>query len=84
MDKPADITLLILDIEKEIDPEDFASKGKNTPFWGWSCKGWPIATFVDGDLKWTEGVKHSEAQIDIGRWHDFDWRSVWRYKRDDG
>lgn len=57
----ADITLIDLNIEIEINPEGFVSKGKNTPFGGWSCKGWPIATFVDGDLKWTEGVKHSEA-----------------------
>lgn len=52
--KPADITLLDLEIEKEIDPSTFASKGRNTPFGGWVCKGWPTATFVDGNLKWSE------------------------------
>ena len=52
--KPADITLLDLNKEKEINPEEFASKGKNTPFGGWVCNGWPVATFVDGDLRWAE------------------------------
>lgn len=52
--RPADITLINLDNEKEIEPTTFASKGKNTPFTGWVCKGWPVATFVDGKLKWSE------------------------------
>lgn len=51
---PADITLIDLNMEKEINPQQFASKGKNTPFTGWNCKGWPVATFVDGELKWSE------------------------------
>ncbi|MBW8348608.1 dihydroorotase [Bacillus sp. IITD106] len=51
----ADITLLNLTQEKEINPENFASKGKNTPFGGWNCKGWPAATFVNGELIWSEG-----------------------------
>lgn len=51
----ADITLVDLNREKEITPENFASKGKNTPFSGWSCKGWPAATFVNGELIWSEG-----------------------------
>jgi len=51
----ADITLLDLELEKEITPENFASKGKNTPFGGWNCKGWPAATFVNGKLIWSEG-----------------------------
>lgn len=52
--KPADITLIDLEIEKEIDSAEFASKGKNTPFGGWSCAGWPVATFVEGNLVWAE------------------------------
>ncbi|MBS4193919.1 dihydroorotase [Lederbergia citri] len=51
----ADMTLLDLNQEKEINPENFASKGKNTPFGGWNCKGWPAATFVNGELIWSEG-----------------------------
>lgn len=51
----ADIVILDLHKEKSIDPAQFASKGKNTPFAGWNCKGWPVATFVDGTLTWAEG-----------------------------
>jgi len=51
----ADIVLLDLQHEKTIDPEEFLSKGKNTPFTNWSCKGWPVATFVDGEIKWSVG-----------------------------
>jgi len=51
----ANITLLDLNLVKEINPENFASKGKNTPFGGWNCKGWPVATFVNGKLIWSEG-----------------------------
>ncbi len=53
--KPADIVLIDLDHEEVIDPEHFASKGKNTPFAGWKCKGWPAATYVDGKLVWEKG-----------------------------
>ncbi|MDQ0215059.1 dihydroorotase [Oikeobacillus pervagus] len=52
----ADIAVINLKEEKEIDPQQFASKGKNTPFKGWKCKGWPVATFVDGKLIWQEGM----------------------------
>ena len=48
--KAADIVLLDLQEEKQIDVNEFASKGKNTPFAGWNCKGWPILTMVDGKV----------------------------------
>ncbi|MGN1386366.1 MAG: dihydroorotase [Bacillus sp. (in: firmicutes)] len=48
--KPADIVLIDLNEEKEIDVNEFASKGKNTPFAGWNCKGWPVLTMVDGEV----------------------------------
>lgn len=47
---PADLTVIDLDTEKEVDPDTFASKGKNTPFAGWKCKGWPAVTLVDGKI----------------------------------
>lgn len=46
----ADITVIDLTTEKTIDPTTFASKGTNTPFAGWACKGWPILTLVDGKI----------------------------------
>ncbi|ALF10082.1 dihydroorotase [Parageobacillus thermoglucosidasius] len=51
----ADITVIDLDAEETIDPQTFVSKGKNTPFAGWTCKGWPVMTFVGGKLVWQKG-----------------------------
>lgn len=53
--KLADIVLLDLNEEKAIDVSEFASKGKNTPFAGWNCKGWPVLTMVDGEIVWQKG-----------------------------
>lgn len=50
----ADITVIDLDHEEEIDPETFVSKGKNTPFAGWKCQGWPVLTIVDGKIVWNK------------------------------
>ncbi|WP_019120620.1 dihydroorotase [Brevibacillus massiliensis] len=46
----ADLTVIDLESEREIDPARFASKGRNTPFAGWRCKGWPVLTIVDGKV----------------------------------
>lgn len=48
----ADLAVIDLDEERTIDPESFASKGKNTPFAGWKVKGWPVMTLVDGKVIW--------------------------------
>jgi dihydroorotase len=52
---PADLVLLDLNKERSIDSNEFLSKGKNTPFNGWKCKGWPVMTIVDGKIAWEEG-----------------------------
>ncbi|MBS4172451.1 dihydroorotase [Bacillus sp. FJAT-49736] len=51
----ADIVLLDLMKEKIIDPQEFLSKGRNTPFSNWNCKGWPAVTLVNGEIKWSVG-----------------------------
>lgn len=51
----ADLVLLDLNQEETINPEKFLSKGKNTPFAGWICKGWPTATIVEGKVAWRKG-----------------------------
>jgi dihydroorotase len=51
----ADLTVINLQQEQAIDPATFVSKGKNTPFAGWKCKGWPVMTFVGGKLVWKKG-----------------------------
>ncbi|MEH7122929.1 dihydroorotase [Bacillus sp. JJ1532] len=49
----ADIVLLDLEHTEKIDPEQFLSKGRNTPFGGWECKGWPVLTMVNGQVAWS-------------------------------
>lgn len=51
----ADLVLLDLNEEKSIDPQEFLSKGKNTPFSGWKCKGWPVMTIAEGKIAWEKG-----------------------------
>ena len=50
--RAADITIMDLEQEEEIDPTTFLSKGKNTPFAGWKCQGWPVMTIVGGKIAW--------------------------------
>lgn len=52
---PADLVLLNLTDEQVINPEEFLSKGKNTPFSGWNCKGWPEMTIAEGKIAWEKG-----------------------------
>lgn len=52
---PADLVILNLDDESEIKPEEFLSKGTNTPFGGWKCKGWPEMTIAGGQIAWEKG-----------------------------
>lgn len=51
---PADVTLIDLGLEREVDPRTFLSQGRNTPFTGWKLQGWPVLTMVDGQVVWTE------------------------------
>ena len=53
--KPADLVLLDLDEEQIINPEDFLSKGRNTPFAGLMCQGWPVMTIAEGKIVWQKG-----------------------------
>ncbi len=50
--KEADLVVIDLEKSEKIDPENFLSKGKNTPFAGWDCKGWPVLTMVKGKIVW--------------------------------
>ncbi len=51
----ADITVVNIDQVEKIDPATFLSKGKNTPFANWECKGWPVLTIVNGEVAWKKG-----------------------------
>ena len=51
----ADIVLVDLETEQEINADEFASKGKNTPFNGMKCVGWPVLTIAEGKKAWQKG-----------------------------
>lgn len=46
----ADLTLIDLEKEEKIDKETFYSKGKNTPFDGWTVFGIPTLTMFAGEI----------------------------------
>ncbi|SDJ53836.1 dihydroorotase [Paenibacillus naphthalenovorans] len=52
--RTADLTLIDLETEKEVNPAEFETKGRNTPFTGWKLKGWPAMTMVEGKVVWSE------------------------------
>ncbi|WP_345238802.1 dihydroorotase [Pontibacillus salipaludis] len=57
---PADLVLLDLEATRKINTQEFASKGKNTPFDGWNITGMPVLTMVDGEVIW-KGVEAHET-----------------------
>ncbi len=50
----ADLVLIDLKKAQEIDRTTFVSQGKNTPFDGWNCVGWPVKTIYGGQVVWEE------------------------------
>ncbi|MDB5083902.1 MAG: dihydroorotase, multifunctional complex type [Bacilli bacterium] len=57
----ADLTVLDLNRLKQVDPAEFLTLGKNTPFVGQELYGWPILTIMDGRVTWQE-TAHKEVQ----------------------
>jgi dihydroorotase len=51
----ADITIIDPELTKTVDPQQFHSKGKNTPFKGMRFTGWPWATIVAGKVVYRDG-----------------------------
>jgi dihydroorotase len=49
-----DLTVFDLDCEYEINPDDFKSNGKSSPFTGTKVFGKCVATFCEGKLVWRE------------------------------
>lgn len=52
--QPADLTVLDLARQWTVDPEKFRSKGRATPFKGWTLKGKIIMTVVNGEIVYEE------------------------------
>ncbi len=51
---PADVTVLDLGRPRRVDPARFESKGRNTPFTGWTLKGAAVMTIVGGQVVWKD------------------------------
>lgn len=49
---PADLTVLDLNSHYTIDPQDFVSMGKATPFAGWEVDGEVVMTMVEGEIRY--------------------------------
>ncbi|MPY66022.1 dihydroorotase [Deinococcus sp. SDU3-2] len=47
---PADLVVLDLDTEREVDPRTFLSKAKFSPWAGETLRGWPTLTVVGGRI----------------------------------
>jgi dihydroorotase len=60
---PADLTVVDVHTEMAIDPETFFSKGRNTPFRGWKCKGWPVLTLVGGRITYESANFEQRGKI---------------------
>ena len=52
----ADITIIDPEKIKTVNPQNFYSKGKNTPYKNKEFRGWPFATIVMGKLVANEGI----------------------------
>lgn len=57
--KAADLTIIDVENEYEIKPEDFLTKGRSTPFAGMKIKGKPVMTFVEGRMIYNDGSTNS-------------------------
>ncbi len=44
----ADVTIIDPELERTVDVSRFKSKSRNSPFHGWTLRGWPVATVVGG------------------------------------
>jgi dihydroorotase len=49
---PADLTVLDLRKRRSVVPQEFRSKGRNTPFAGSTFRGSPVMTIVGGEIVW--------------------------------
>ena len=56
---PADIVIIDLNKEWEVNISDFVSLGKNSPLEGTNFKGKILQTFVDGEIVYSDDKGHN-------------------------
>jgi len=49
----ADITVLDMELNYEVQSTEFLSRSRNTPFDGWKLRGGPVMTIVKGKVVWS-------------------------------
>lgn len=54
---PADLVLLDLTTEREVQPQQFLSKAKFSPWAGETLRGWPMLTVVNGQVAYQRSIK---------------------------
>ncbi|HYE67658.1 MAG TPA: dihydroorotase [Anaerovoracaceae bacterium] len=59
--EPADLTIIDVEKEYEIQSEAFESKGKNSPFLGKKVSGQTVCTVVDGQIVWKNETGNMEV-----------------------
>lgn len=57
----ADVAVIDPDAEWVVDPKKFKSKGKNTPFAGWSVKGRAAVTIVGGKVVYDQAEENENG-----------------------
>jgi dihydroorotase len=51
------VTVLDLDRRRKVDPDRMATKGRSSPFAGWTLKGAAVLTLVQGKVVWDDRKK---------------------------
>jgi dihydroorotase len=49
----ADVTILDMELNHEVNSAEFLSRSRNTPFEGWKLHGGPVMTLVKGKVVWS-------------------------------
>ena len=62
---PADLVLIDPEREWTVDPVEFRSKSRNTPFAGWRLRGKAVATYVAGRQAWAETAFEARATTHV-------------------
>jgi len=63
MGADADVAVVDPDAQWIVDPDQFRSKGRNTPFGGWKLKGRVVKTLVSGREVYPSPMSHAEHRL---------------------
>ncbi len=51
----ADLTIIDMNLEKEVNNDELFTKCRWSPFNGWNLMGWPVTTIVNGNIIYDKG-----------------------------